>query len=181
MDNQIDESKEGIKPTKVSNTWFFERGDGYIFATDELEAWNLLNNKSNWARSDFKMLGMSDGKTYVDIIKNSNREIDALNQERTMIDRDYQKFLLTEERLRFQELKDETDEMVIKVTAILKQLTDKITAIDVQIADFNRTIVKKAFDAELEKARGNMVYPANFDVVTPNQADRNKILSNIKR
>lgn len=177
-----EKKKENVPPTKVSNTWFFERtGDGYIFACDELEAWNLLNNKSNWARRDFKMLGMSDGKTYVSVLKSSNQEIAKLNQERAVIDRDYQRYLQTEERLRFDELKGDDDEMVIKVKAILNDLSTKIQEIDSKIANFNSVIVKQAFNAELEKARGNMVAPANFDVMTPIQADREKILANLKR
>lgn len=177
-----EEIKENTPPTKVSNTWFFERtGDGYIFACDELEAWNLLNNKSNWARRDFKMLGMSDGKTYVSVLKSSNREKEQLMQERMLLDRDYQRYLQTEERLRFTELKDDTDEMVIKVKGLIKELGDKIQAIDAQVNDYNRITVKKAFDAELEKARGNIVMPSNFDVMTPIQADREKILANLKR
>ena len=179
MDN---ETKENVPPTKIANTWFFERtGDGYIFACDELEAWNLLNNKSNWARRDFKMLGMSDGRTYVSVLKNSNREIASLNEQRVVLDRDFQRYSQTEERLRFTELKDDTDEMVIKVKGILNDLQKKLQVIDDQIQNFNKIIIKKAFDAELEKARGNMVAPANFDVITPISADRGKILDNMKR
>lgn len=179
MDN---ETKENIPPTRVNATWFFERtGDGYIFACDELEAWNLLNNKSNWARRDFKMLGKSDGKTYVEILKSSNREKEQLMQDRIALDKDYQRYLQTEERLRFTELKDDTDEMVIKVKGLIKELGDKIQAIDSQVNDYNRITVKKAFDAELAKARGNMVAPRNFDITTPIQADREKIIANLKR
>ena len=180
MNNE--EIKENTPPTKVNATWFFERtGDKYIFACDELEAWNLLNNKSNWARRDFKMLGMSDGKTYVSVLKSSNREKEKLMQDRLLLDRDYQRYLQTEERLRFTELKDDTDEMVIKVKGLIKELGDKIQVIDAQVNDYNRITVKKAFDAELEKARGNMIMPSNFDVMTPVSADRGKILDNLKR
>lgn len=176
------DKKENVPPTKVNNTWFFERtGDGYVFAVDELEAWNLLNNKSNWARRDFKMIGMSDGKTYVEVLKSSNREKETLLQERARLDTDYQKYLATEERLRFVELKDDTDEMVIKVKGLLHGLAEKIRVIDDQINNYNQITVKKAFDAELAKAKGNMVMPNNFDIVTPRQEDRDKILANLKR
>lgn len=177
-----EEKKENVPPTKVSNTWFFERtGDGYIFACDELEAWNLLNNKSTWARRDFKMVGMSDGKTYISVLKDSNREIANLNEQREILDKDFQRYLQTEERLRFQELKDDTDEMVIKVKGITADLQKKIQLIDEQVQNFNKVIIKKAFDAELDKARGNMVAPSNFDVITPISTDRAKILANLQR
>lgn len=169
-------------PTKVSKTWFFERtGDNFIFACDEHEAWNLLNNKSSWARKDFKMLGMSDGKTYVSVLKTANREVENLRQQRATLALDFDRYSKTEERLRFTELKDDTDEMVIKVKGILSNLSKEIQTLDEQIHSFDKDIIQKAFDAELDKARGNMVAPQNFDVITPVGSDRDKILNSIKR
>jgi hypothetical protein len=178
MENQ----HENQPPTKVSSTWFFERtGDKYIFACDEQEAWNLLNNKSNWARRDFKMLGMSDGKTYISMLKSANQNALELKQKRDTLALDFDRYSKTEERLRFVELKDDTDEMVVKVKGILSNLSKEIQELDDKLSNHNRDTVKKAFEAELNKARGNMVMPQNFDVMTPVSADREKILSNIKR
>ncbi len=32
---------EGQAPTRVGKTWFIKRGDGFIFACQEQEAWGL--------------------------------------------------------------------------------------------------------------------------------------------
>jgi hypothetical protein len=182
MNNEEQEQKlYTSSATKPCKTWFFERtGDGFIFPCDETEAWNILNNRSTWIRKDFKMLGMSDGTLYFDIIRNAKHEKRALVEKRAELDRDYQRYSQTEERLRFTELKDDSDEMVIKVKAILSKLVGEIQEIDAKIQSFDRDLIKKAFDAELERARGNLVRPENHDIITPRVEDRQKILSNIK-
>ena len=172
----MDNEKGQSKPTK---TWFIERGDGQVFATDEHDAWNLLTDKSQWRRHDFKIVGVSDGETYFKTIRNGANEMNELITEKERLNRDLQKYTQTEDRLRFTELKDDTDEMVIKVTKIVNDLKDKLGSIDKQLADFNRTIISKAFQAELEKARGNIEFPANHDIITPNKADRDKVLANL--
>ena len=176
----MDNEQDNIKATQPRNTWFFERGDGFIFATDEIEAWSILHNRGNWMRRDFKMLGMSDGKTYYEILKNSKKEISILQNERAVLDVDLQKYLKTEERLRFSELRDDDDEMVIKVKSKIDELNLKIGEIDNKLKDFSKTLVDKAFNAELEKARGNMVQPSNQDILTPNPNDRAGVLNNLK-
>lgn len=177
MDN---EQQENVKASQPRKTWFFERGDGFIFACDEAEAWGLLYNRNNWMRRDFKMLGMSDGTTYYDTVKNAKKEVAEMTQQRAELDSDYQKFLKTEERLRFEELREDTDEMVIRVKGKLKELSDKIQEIDLQLKNVNKMIVDKAFNAELEKARGNIISPSNHDIITPNTGDREKVLSNLQ-
>lgn len=176
MEEQEQQSVQNSKPRK---TWFFERGDGFIFATDESEAWDILKHRGNWMRKDFKMLGMSDGTTYYDIIKNSKKEITDIQEKRRELDSDYQNYLKTQERLKFTELKDDDDEMVVKVKGILRDLSAKLQEIDSQLSNINKTIVDKAFNAELEKARGNIVMPSNQDVLTPVVSDREKILANL--
>jgi len=176
----MENEQENVKASQPRNTWFFERGDGLVFAADETEAWGILRNRGNWMRKDFKMLGMSDGKTYYDIIKNAKKEVVDIQQKRNDIDFDYQNYLKTQERLKFTELRDDNDEMVIKVKGILKDLSVKLQEVDSQLSNINKTIVTKAFNAELEKARGNMVMPSNQDVLTPNPSDRAGVLSNLK-
>lgn len=180
MTNEFEQEQQSVKSSQPRKTWFFERGDGFIFACDEQEAWGILHNRTNWMRRDFKMLGMSDGQTYYDIIRNSKKEVNELSQQRAELQSDYSRYLQTEERLRFTELKDDTDEMVIKVKALIKDLGAKIADIDSKLANINKTIVDKAFNAELEKARGNIVQPANHDIITPVGSDRDKILNNLK-
>lgn len=169
---------QSSKPTK---TWFFERtGDKFIFACDEAEAWAILYNRGNWMRRDFKMLGVSDGTTYFDIIKNSKQEARELFETKKRLQSDLQRYVATEEKLVFQDLKDDTDPMVIKVKEKIGELQLKVDEIDTQLKDINKTIIEKAFNAELEKARGNFEQPSNHDVITP-AGNREKILTNLGR
>lgn len=178
IEQQTAPNVESSKPRK---TWFFERtGDNFIFACDELEAWALLNNRGKWMRNDFKMLGVSDGTTYYSIIKNSRVEMADLLAKKQQLKQSHAKYSATEDRLRFEELKDDTDEMLQKVTTLLIDLNTQISAIDEQLSNFNKTLHDKAFKAELEKAMGNIEYPNNQDIITPVQADRTRIISNIK-
>jgi hypothetical protein len=158
-------------------TWFIERGDGFIFACDEAEAWGLFENRTNWMRKDFKIIGVSDGTAYfAHIAKNKNRAIE-LQDELTKIEYDYDRYTKTEDRLRFEELLDETDEKVLKVGAIRKDLLAKINDIRGKLENINKDVIGEAFNIELEKARGNIEYPSNHDVITPGIRDRDRILS----
>ena len=176
----MEETENGeAKPRK---TWFIERkGDGHIFATDEHDAWNMLTDKSKWRRHDFKIAGVSNGETYFKIIREGKSAMTSLLEEKNRLTADLQKYLNTEDRLRFTELKDDSDEMVIKVLGITKELNAKIAKVDEQLKNFNKDLIQKAFDAELEIARGNTEFPTNHDIITPVKADREKILGLINR
>ena len=167
---------------KPEPTWFFERtGDGFIFAAGEEEAWNLLNNPSRWARRDIKMIGHSNGETYFKMIKDSRNEATSLVEEKASLNTDLGKYLQTEDDLRFKQLKDDTDEMVIKVVEKRRALQDKLQEIDEKLANINKYIVEKAFNAELEIARQDMTRPSNRDIITPVEKDRGVILNNLGR
>lgn len=171
------DNTQNAQDSKPRKTWFIERtGDGFIFATDEIDAWNLLTDKSTWRRHDFKIIGVSNGETYFKILKTGNAELATLQEERAAISRDLQKYLQTEDRLRFTELKDDSDEMVIKVKGLIADLNKKLEEVDNKIQNFNSLIVKKAFDAELEIAKGTIEFPSNQNVISPVESDKKKIL-----
>jgi hypothetical protein len=113
--------KKYLQPTK---TWFMERGDGKIFACEEIEAWELLRNKSNWRRNDFKIIGVSDGLIYAQ----------AVNEASNLIDK--------------------------------QQIQNRL---------------RRGFEEELEKARGNIEFPTNQNVTTPGIVGdkRKKIISQL--
>lgn len=178
MDEQENMMSQNARPEP---TWFFERtGDGKVFACGEDEAWSLLHNRNNWMRRDFKMLGHSDGTTYFDMIKNAKGETARLQSEKAELEQNLVKYSQTEDDLRFKQLKDDDDEMVIRVVAKRKETQAKIDEINSQLKDINKTIIDRAFNAELEKARGNLVQPSNRDIITPNTSDRNRILNQIR-
>lgn len=166
--------------SKPQKTWFFQRGDGKVFATGESEAWGILHDRSNWARRDFTMLGMSDGHTYFKIIKEAKKEAQALIEEKEQLSINKTKYLQTEDRMRFTELLDEDDPKLIKVMTLIADVDKRIEEINDKLSDFNKATIEKAFDAELEKAKGNMARPSNADIITPNSKDREKILNNLK-
>lgn len=176
------EQPKNLESSKPTKTWFIERtNDKHIFATDEHDAWNMLTDKSKWRRHDFKIIGVSDGTTYFNVMRNGRQEMAELAEQKANLSATYQKYSDTEDRLRFKELKDDTDEMVIKVTKLLADIRKQLKGVDDKIANFNKHLVEKAFNAELEKARGNIVFPSNHDIITPVQADREKIMANLKR
>jgi len=58
-------------PDKVDppkKTFFFRIGDGKPFATEEKEAWEILQSRGNWRRKDVEYLGTSDGAKYYEAL-----------------------------------------------------------------------------------------------------------------
>lgn len=62
------------KQLSVQETWFFERMvDGFVFACNEIEAWEIMNNANLHKRSHYKMLGVSDGKLYAQALREASQ------------------------------------------------------------------------------------------------------------
>lgn len=171
---------EGSQPTKVRETWFIQRGQNPddIFACDEQEAWGLFHNRTNWMRRDFKIIGVSDGKTYVRIIKESGQKRTQLEERVKQLSADLTRYMHTQDKFKFEDLLPDTDEKVVKIKAITEKLQKEIDEVNAQLQSIHSTIVKEAFDAELAIARGNIKHPTNHDVFTP-AGNRDKILQNL--
>lgn len=167
---------------KPEPTWFFERGDGKVFACGESEAWGILHNRNNWMRRDFTLLGQSDGTRYFKTIKDAARELPEKRASRDKLASDAARYRQTEDRLRFQELRGDDDEQVRKVTAILADLDAKIAGADAELSSWSRVVEERAFAAELKVAKKNGPKPPrNMDVISPVEANREQILANIGR
>jgi hypothetical protein len=166
--------------TKIEKTWFIQRGDNPddVFACGEQEAWGLFNNRSNWARKDFKIVGVSDGKKYVEVIRSGNVEIEQLRNEVQSMSRDLKRYFDTLDGFKFKELLSDTDEKVVKVKGIIKDLQDKVDEKNKVLDNSQGYVIKKAFEAELAVARGHIEQPQNFDVYTPH-GNREKILKEL--
>ncbi len=166
--------------TKIVKTWFIQRGNNEkdVFACDEQEAWNLFQNKSNWARKDFKIVGVSSGETYYKALKESQSEVSKIQGEVANLSRDLTRYLDTKDNLKFKELLPDTDEKMVRVNALIKELQDKIDEKNKILNNSQRYVVDKAFQAELAVARGNIEYPTNYDVMTP-LGDRERILKQL--
>ncbi len=193
MDPEQQKSSDlaGAKTT-IGKTWFIERiGDGYIFACEETEAGEIIYNRTNWTRRDYKIIGVSDGTVYKKTLAESKAksaqilgEIEALEKELTM----YRK---TEERMVFSDLVDPNDtdpktlparEKLQKLRAIIKGYTDKIEAKNTEYTRVTKTILTTAFDAELAVARGHIERPRNMNIITPGATpeERQKIISKMQ-
>lgn len=171
---------ESMPPTKIGKTWFIQRGQdpNDIFACEEQEAWGLFHNRTNWMRSDFKIIGVSDGRTYVKIMQEAGNMKTELEKKVVELSREITKYSHTYDKLKYEDLLDETDPKVEKLHAILKDLNEQLDKANAELKDIQRVVVRKAFNAELEVARGNIEHPTNHDVFTPG-GNRDKILKNL--
>jgi len=171
---------ENTKPTKVGKTWFIERGDGKVFACDEEEAWNTMRNRSNWQRQDFKIIGVSDGTQYVESLKNATKEKEIIDGQIATKSSEMTRYLNTLDKFKFDQLLDDTDEKVVKVKGIISELQREVDELNKKFSEGYQSIVNKAFNEELERARGHIEFPQNQDVKTPG-GSRDIILRNMPR
>jgi hypothetical protein len=169
-------------------TWFFERGDGRLIVCEEQEAWDIVNNRSEWKRHDFKMIGVSDGTTYQRIVKESMTQATLLQPQITKAEEEIQKFRRAEDRLIVNEVVDMDDhddpaneanvQKVLRMRRIIEKLEDKLDALNEEYRSKVSDVVKRATEAELEAARGHIEWPVGANIMTPNASaqERNKIL-----
>lgn len=176
----MEQNNQSQPPTKIGKTWFFERGDGKVIACGEQEAWNLLRNKSNWQRNDFKMIGVSDGTTYVNALKEAG--LAKAQNEAKVAEKNTEitRYLNTLDKFKFELLLDDKDEKVVKVKGIIDGLKKEVSDLTQEFSKGQQEIVNRAFEAELSRARGNMEMPSNQDIATP-KGDRERILRNMPR
>lgn len=179
MDTDREKAMALSQSSKPEPTWFFERGDGKIFACGEQEAWNLMKNKTEWMRRDFKLVGQSDGQTYFETLKNSKAEAREMLEKKKALQTDLARYVETENDLRFKQLKDDDDEMVKRVLEKIANINKQIVEIDEKLASFNTLMVEKAFNLELEKAKISQALPKNNDIVTPQEHERSRILNQL--
>lgn len=156
--------------------YFFKRGDGYIFATEEAEAWEIVRGQGNWARKDFTYIGRSDGSEYKRIMSEGKERKLSIKKQIDKINADIAKYLKVEERLRFDEVLPETDPKVIRVKEEIAKLEKAIEPLQDEYQNFHARLHQKAFDAEVAKAEPTR--PQNQDIITPD-GKRDKILSEL--
>jgi hypothetical protein len=170
---------ESMPPTKVGKTWFIQRGQNPddIFACQEAEAWDLFHNRSNWMRSDFKIVGVSDGSTYVKMIREAGNFKEGLEKQVGEVSREVTKYSHAYDKFKYEELLEDTDPKVMKLKGILAELNTKLDDLNKQLQDIQKVVINNAFKAELEVARGHIEHPSNQDFFTPG-GNREKILKN---
>lgn len=178
-------------------TWFIERtGDGYIFPVEEKEAWDIINNRSEWKRHDFKFIGFSDGKTYQRIVSESLNDAKILEPEAVKLRKEIQQYRNLEDKLMLDEVVDMDDledpdnaanvKKVMRIRGIVEKLDTKLEKIEEELRNATGNVVRRATEAELKVARANWkkqkVWPADdVNIITPKASpkERAKILKNM--
>jgi len=169
--------QENIDDTRPVETWFIERtGDGFIFATNEEDAFEIIHNPTSWRRRDFKIIGVSDGTVFHSKVKNSTKKVAELKERFDELTKTLNKYRATEERFVFEEVLDDTDEKLIRVREKIQKIESELEPLEVKMKQGKKSIVDDAFQAELKVARGNIKMPRNKAVITPQGQDRKKIM-----
>lgn len=148
-------------------TWFFERiGDGFVFACEEREAFDICYNKSRWKRRDFRLLGTSDGLTFDRVRKESMGRARELEPEIERLKTEIQKYQDAEEKLIMDEVVDmEGDpadvvneankQKVLRIRAILDRIHDQLDTLEDEYKNVTANVIRRATEAELEVAKAN--------------------------
>jgi molybdopterin converting factor small subunit len=154
--------KKDVKIMPPQPTWFFEGADGKPFAVNEREAFSLLTNKSEWRRRDIKMLGASDGTTYHEVVKSAGPRKEELKEEIKKVKDVLNKYIAGHDRLMFDEFAEEDDPRVQRAKKLIAETEEKLEPLENELKELRENLIKRAFNAELEKARGNMQRPKDF-------------------
>lgn len=154
-----------------------------MFATDEKEAFSLLTENSRWRAQDIKMVGASDGQTYAKIINESKQTTVDLTEKVAELKKTLNKYIGGHDKLRFEQFAEEDDPRVVRAKELIDATQEKIAPLEDELKDIKKNIVQKAFDAELEKARGNMERPRDFSVIgrTDNNPQNKQFMENFKQ
>lgn len=158
------------KPTEVEfmppqKTWFFTDSTGRIFSANEKEAFNLLTENSRWRRQDIRMLGSSDGTTYYNVIRESKSKAAELQESIRAIKEKRDKYIASHDKLLFEEFVSEDDPRIVRAKELIAKTNEELTPLEDELREVRTNILQKAFDAELEVARGKLVKPRDFTVI----------------
>lgn len=187
------------KETAAKPTWFVRRlGDGYEFAVEEYEAWELKYTHSTWKRNDFVFIGYSDGKTYQRIVKESMGKARELQPQIEEKKRQLTRYRNLEDKLLLEEVVDmegdpkdtaneENKQKVLRLRAIIERLDGELEQLEQKYLKVTKNVVIEATNAEKEVAIRNWnekgpVWPRrSLNVHTPEAAgeDRDRLLGMI--
>lgn len=179
-------------------TWFVKRtGDGFIFACEEREAWDIINNHSTWKRHDFTFIGYSDGKTYKKICDESMAGAVKLEPEINATRIEIEKYRGAEEKLIINEAVDmdgdkedtgneENKQKVLRLRKIIAKLDAKLEDLEKRYKNFTSDVVRRATDEEMKIAMKNWkkkhTWPGAVNIITPSASpdERRRILGSMK-
>jgi hypothetical protein len=157
--------EEKVDNRPATKTWFFETSDGKIFPAEEKEAFELMTNKSQWRRHDLKLIGVSDGTAYNSVIDGAGDKVRETKEQMLEMKKTLKKYEAGLEKLLFEEFAEEDDPRVLRAKKLIEDTEAKLAPLQKEIEDYTVNIRQKAFDAELEQARGNIENPRDFSVI----------------
>lgn len=190
---------------KPKPTWFVERiGDrmqgkpAFIFACEEREAWDIINNHSTWKRRDFQFIGYSDGKTYQRVVAESMGKAGELEPEIAKAKGELEKYRGAEENLIIHEAVDmdgdpedtaneENKAKVLRLRKIMEKLETKIEELEHRYNSHTADVVKRATAEEMKVAIKNwkkkQTWPRAVNIHTPGVSgdERSRILGAMGR
>ncbi len=166
-------------------TWFFERGDGKLIICEEREAWDIVNNRSEWKRHDFKLVGVSDGTTFQRIVKESIANAQRLEPEINKLEAELTRYEKAEDKLVVEEAVDmegdpsdtvnEANKLkVLRLKKIIARLEEQLNAKQKEYREVVSDVVKRATDAEFAVAKGHIEWPTDMHIITPDADPRQR-------
>jgi vacuolar-type H+-ATPase subunit I/STV1 len=168
-------------PTKIEKTWFIQRGDNPddILAMCEKEAYSVFYESRN-SKTRFKILGVSDGSTFVRVKQEAEAMKGDLKNKIATLSREITRYLESKDKFKFEELLEDNDPKVVRVSQIIADKEKELDKANKDLQDNEQIAYKKAFNAELEVARGHIEMPPKekYEVFTPD-GNRDKILRSI--
>ena len=182
MDN---ERTQYQKPADPRTTYFFERDDGTVFATEEEEASELLYHTAwqNRVRRA-KFIGGCDGKVYLDYIKQQKNKEGELVAQITSKTADMRKYMETQSKLKFEDLLDDNDPKLLKVEEIIKQHEEEIIKLNAERNVLRNEVINGAIN-EVRKTLDPNRKPPNRAFMsdngkTLNPNERTQIFGGVK-
>lgn len=165
------ENQDGVKITPAGPTWWFEGNDRKPFPAEEKEAFEIMTNRSAWKRHDLRLIGHSDGSTYNEVIKTAGTKARELTEQIAELRNVLAKYTAGHDKLLFEEFAESDDPRVVRARKLIDETQAKIDPLEQELKSFRGGLIQRAFEAELEKARGNIVNPRDMSVIMQGTAN----------
>lgn len=156
---------EEVKILPPKKTWFFEGSNGQIIPAEEKEADSILNVNSGWRRQDLKLIGVSDGTTFTKVVQESKLQIAEKERQLKEKKASLNRYIQGHDKLLFEDFLEEDDPKILRAKAKIEELQTEIEPLEIAFKTFKDTVLKRAEEAELEAARGNIEMPRSFKVI----------------
>lgn len=153
-----------IKIEQPKKTWFFEDGNGRIIPVEEKEADSILTVRTA-GRRNYKLIGVSDGQTFVKEIQKAKLEIAEKKKLLEEHKKNLNRYIEGHDNLLFKEFAEEDDPRLVRAKKKIEEVKAIIEPLEKEFKKTTDEILKRAETAELEVARGNIEQPRSFRVI----------------